>query len=87
MANVVEREPVVEVVDSAIPAWQRRTIQEVTDYQCKYPVGDPKDPDFFFCGAPIREGEVYCTAHYQRCYMLNFRHKSLHPFYVFPKKF
>ena len=29
----------------------------------KWPIGDPKQPDFRFCGHPQHEGKPYCTAH------------------------
>lgn len=38
----------------------------ITDLQagmCKWPIGDPKQPDFRFCGHPQHEGKPYCTAH------------------------
>lgn len=30
---------------------------------CKWPIGDPGDPDFGFCGAHCATGAVYCTEH------------------------
>lgn len=30
---------------------------------CSWPVGDPKDPDFHFCGAAIEPGRPYCQSH------------------------
>jgi GcrA cell cycle regulator len=30
---------------------------------CKWPIGDPGDPDFGFCGAQCSSGAVYCTEH------------------------
>ena len=38
----------------------------ITDLQtgmCKWPIGDPKQSDFRFCGHPQHEGKPYCTAH------------------------
>ena len=30
---------------------------------CMWPVGDPKTPDFHFCGAPTEPGRPYCANH------------------------
>src|SRR6185437_12661155 len=44
----VEAEP--ELIDNIIPIGQRRTIMELTESTCRWPVGDPGGGDFFFCG-------------------------------------
>jgi GcrA cell cycle regulator len=68
MADVLVYELPVTVEDSEIPTRQRRTLLELRDHLCRYPVGDPKEPGFFFCGAPIQKGSPYCDGHHQRCY-------------------
>ena len=35
---------------------------------CRYPFGDPKEDDFYFCGQPQRTGQSYCAYHYAVCY-------------------
>ena len=30
---------------------------------CRWPEGDPKDPNFHFCGEPVEPGKIYCPAH------------------------
>ncbi len=30
---------------------------------CMWPVGDPKQPDFHFCGAAVEVGRPYCATH------------------------
>ena len=30
---------------------------------CRWPEGDPKDPNFHFCGEPVAPGKIYCPAH------------------------
>lgn len=30
---------------------------------CKWPIGDPRKPDFHFCEAPALEGKPYCAEH------------------------
>src|SRR5262249_2718603 len=44
----VELEP--ELLDNVIPLGQRRTLLELNEETCRWPIGDPGHPDFFFCG-------------------------------------
>lgn len=30
---------------------------------CLWPVGDPRQPDFHFCGEPVEPGKPYCASH------------------------
>ena len=38
-------------------------LMELTEKTCKWPVGDPATPDFWFCGLPSQQGKPYCEAH------------------------
>jgi GcrA cell cycle regulator len=35
---------------------------------CMWPLGDPKQPDFHFCGAPAEPGRPYCSQHCAAAY-------------------
>ncbi len=35
---------------------------------CQFPHGDPREPDFHFCGADTQEGSSYCSDHHMICY-------------------
>lgn len=39
------------------------SLMELTERTCKWPVGDPATPDFWFCGLPVQSGKPYCEAH------------------------
>lgn len=41
---------------------------DLTEYHCRWPLGDPRAPDFMFCGAPPRNGLPYCMRHCQLAY-------------------
>jgi Uncharacterized protein conserved in bacteria len=43
-------------------------IKYLTESTCKWPVGDPLQPDFRFCGGPSADGSPYCTHHHARAY-------------------
>jgi GcrA cell cycle regulator len=61
-----EAEP--EVIDNIIPLTQRRTILELTESTCRWPVGDPGSCDFFFCGGNTVDGLPYCAGHARLAY-------------------
>ena len=42
---------------------KRLTLMELTERTCKWPIGDPATPDFWFCGLPSVAGKPYCEAH------------------------
>jgi GcrA cell cycle regulator len=65
-----EMRAAAEIADSNIPMEQRRTFMGLRQGQCKYPVGDPKDPEFFFCGGLQLNGRPYCAAHCRMSYRL-----------------
>jgi len=52
--------------DQKIPVTQRRSLMELTGDTCRWPVGEPTNPDFFFCGAGVLSKLPYCAGHYRR---------------------
>ncbi|MCA8882553.1 MAG: GcrA cell cycle regulator [Rhodobacteraceae bacterium] len=42
---------------------KRLSLMELTERTCKWPIGDPATPDFWFCGLPVEQGKPYCEAH------------------------
>ena len=42
---------------------KKLTLMELTERTCKWPVGDPATPNFWFCGLPVQQGKPYCEAH------------------------
>ena len=68
---VVNARPYVETVgaDARIPRRQRRSLLELNDETCSWPVGDPRSSRFFFfCGAQPLCDKPYCAAHCARAY-------------------
>jgi GcrA cell cycle regulator len=56
------------LLDSEIPCSQRRSFLELENRSCRWPVGDPRKPEFFFCGAETLPNKPYCGAHCARAY-------------------
>src|SRR6204780_4304355 len=64
--EVEEAEP--ELIDNVIPIGQRRTLLELNEQTCRWPVGDPGSTDFFFCGGNTVSGLPYCAYHSRVAY-------------------
>lgn len=58
--------PQVEELD--IPVEQRLSLLQLSETTCKWPIGDPLTPDFYFCGQHSDEGKPYCDFHSRRAY-------------------
>jgi GcrA cell cycle regulator len=43
---------------------------------CLWPIGDPGDPDFHFCGADSVPGKPYCAEHAARAYITRSRERD-----------
>lgn len=56
------------VADTEIPLAQRKTLMQLEAYHCRFPVGEPTEPDFFFCGGTIVDGSPYCAHHTKICF-------------------
>lgn len=51
-----------------IPLKERKYIQTLTESCCRWPIGDPQQPDFHFCGRKKVPGLPYCEAHARRAF-------------------
>lgn len=55
--------------EDVIPMVQRCTVLDLGGGdRCKWPIGDPRDPDFFFCGGKRLTGFPYCGYHARLAY-------------------
>ena len=54
--------------DLVIPLNERRYIQTLTETCCRWPIGDPQQPDFHFCGKSKIPGLPYCEVHARRAF-------------------
>jgi GcrA cell cycle regulator len=64
----LDTEPEPELIDNVIPLGQRRSLLELTEETCRWPIGDPGTPDFFFCGGPAITSLPYCAYHSRVAY-------------------
>ena len=61
-ANEISPEALAKVSEIEKKA-KKLTLMELTERTCKWPVGDPATPNFWFCGLPVQPGKPYCEAH------------------------
>ena len=54
--RLVPAKPSPEVAD-------KTGLLDLNDRICKWPMGHPGEPDFYFCGAPANPGYPYCVEH------------------------
>ena len=39
------------------------SLTDLDNHTCRWPIGDPKDENFHFCGNKVRSGQTYCEEH------------------------
>ena len=65
------------VVSEADKNRERMSLIELKPSQCRWPIGDPRDKDFGFCGSTADVGVPYCTEHAQAAYQVSSRARAL----------
>lgn len=79
-AAVEKNEPVEEMPSVSLPEGVKIpkvdkdkliNLLDLTEKMCRWPIGDPKDDDFGFCGEPVHEGHLYCPAHVVMAYQVS----------------
>ena len=46
-----------------------KQLEELTDNDCKYPIGHPDEKNFYFCGRTSLKDFSYCKLHLLYCYV------------------
>ena len=72
--EVIEEEP--EIIEE--PQVQPETkvcktenikLVDLDSHTCRWPLGDPRDDDFCFCGKKVKAGQTYCDEHSAMAYV------------------
>jgi GcrA cell cycle regulator len=68
--EVAEMVPVVMPAreNVVIPMSRRISIMELREGVCRWPMGDPLQSDFAYCGGDCTVGRTYCDAHSRMAY-------------------
>ena len=47
---------------------RRIALAQIGEVECRWPIGDPLQEDFAYCGLPIARGHAYCAGHCRLAY-------------------
>lgn len=67
--ETIEEEIVVQEVETPTVATPKACkgsnikLVDLDSHTCRWPIGDPRDDDFCFCGKKVRSGQTYCDEH------------------------
>src|SRR5215468_10737617 len=60
--EIVEEDPIV------LEDGRFATVLTINDRMCRWPIGDPSENQFHFCGRRPKSGSPYCEAHARKAY-------------------
>src|ERR1700674_5423044 len=60
--EIIEEDPVV------LEDGKFATVLTINDRMCRWPIGDPAENEFHFCGRKPKVGSPYCEAHARKAY-------------------
>lgn len=64
-----DAEPYVPPAEEmVIPVAERKSIQSLEETHCRWPIGDPQEAEFHFCGKHKVAGLPYCEHHARRAF-------------------
>jgi len=64
-----DAEPYIAPVEEIeIPLEERKSLQQLTENSCRWPIGDPQTPEFHFCNRERVPGLPYCEHHSKRAF-------------------
>lgn len=55
------------------PKKTKLSILDLTATTCRWPIGDPENPNFHFCGKKAVPGKPYCKEHSELAYVVSTR--------------
>lgn len=58
----------IDIVPSSHPNG-KTSLTDLDNHTCRWPIGDPKDENFHFCGRKVRIGQTYCDEHANIAYV------------------
>ena len=66
--NVSQAQKMINISPIIDEPMNPTAFQDIKDGLCRWPLGEPEEIDFKFCGRNTKEGIVYCEAHYKQAY-------------------
>lgn len=69
-AQMPEVKPVMTSSVKSEPAKKgMMSLMDLDNHTCRWPLGDPKDENFHFCGRKVKIGQTYCEEHANIAYV------------------
>ncbi len=78
--RTLEEKPVVRRlsnVEAPVIKVKGIKLADLTEKMCRWPIGDPKEPNFHFCGCSSVSGLPYCVDHAKMAYQAVSRSRAL----------
>ncbi len=69
VAEPVTEKPAETSKEKPAGASTNVTLVDLDSHTCRWPIGDPRDDDFCFCGKKVRSGQTYCDEHSVQAYV------------------
>jgi GcrA cell cycle regulator len=63
-----ERRPAWVFGDAEIGEMRRVRFEEIREFACRWPLGDPRSGEFAYCGLTPAKGQSYCAGHCRMAY-------------------
>ena len=64
----IKKETVKKTVKKKVQKQENVSLMDLKLNSCRWPIGDPKDADFHFCGKDTVTGKPYCSEHCKIAY-------------------
>ena len=74
--EILKAEPIEETPKTKKRKYKGVQLVDLKPTSCRWPLGDPKDADFCFCGQECAEGKIYCEEHCAVAYTGVFKAKA-----------
>ncbi len=59
----IKRTKKAEVKKEEVKKTDKLSLLDLNIHTCRWPIGDPRDEDFHFCGKKVQAGNIYCEEH------------------------
>ena len=66
--NISQAQKIIDISPVIDEPMNPTAFQDIKDGLCRWPLGEPEEIDFKFCGRNTKEGVVYCQSHYKQAY-------------------
>jgi len=63
-----ERKAAWTLVEAEVGEMRRVRFEEIREFACRWPLGDPRSGDFAYCGLKPAKGRSYCAGHCRMAY-------------------